>query len=45
VEVVKTGATGAQTALTPIYVTGNTGKIQRYTATPTKAPASGVPSN
>ncbi|HVB54557.1 MAG TPA: ABC transporter substrate-binding protein [Candidatus Acidoferrales bacterium] len=46
VEVVKTGANGSsQTAVSPIYVTGNTGKITVYKGKATKPPSSGVPSN
>lgn len=46
VEVVETGTSGTQqTVLTPIYVTGNTGKITVYKGKATSPPSSGVPSN
>lgn len=45
VEVVQTGANGVQTALSPIYLTGNKGKITKFKGKEAKAPSSGVPSN
>ncbi|MGH7610873.1 MAG: ABC transporter substrate-binding protein [Candidatus Dormibacteria bacterium] len=45
-EIFKIGTNGAsESAISPIYVTGNTGKIKTYKGKAAKAPSSGIPKN